>query len=139
MLGFQNSLVYFSVSLKADETMLARINKGRVIRMYEEDTDLLDDVAIEFRQAIEMCTIYTDILEGTMDTFSSVINNNVNQVMRRLTVITLVMAIPTIVFSFYGMNVDDLPGVFTWWIPFAVSVVACIAVGLIMRLSKVLR
>ena len=139
MLGFQNSLVYFSVSLKADETMLTRINKGRVIRMYEEDTDLLDDVAIEFRQAIEMCTIYTDILEGTMDTFSSVINNNVNQVMRRLTVITLVMAIPTIVFSCYGMNVDDLPGVFTWWIPFVVSVVACIAAGLIMRLSKVLR
>ena len=59
--------------------------------------------------------------------------------LERLTVITLVMAIPTIVFSFYGMNVDDLPGVFTWWIPFAVSVVACIAVGLIMRLSKVLR
>lgn len=139
MLGFQNSLVYFSVSLKADETMLTRINKGRVIRMYEEDTDLLDDVAIEFRQAIEMCTIYTDILEGTMDTFSSVINNNVNQVMRRLTVITLVMAIPTIVFSFYGMNVEDLPLVSSPIFAVLIALAVSVAVALVIVKAKLFR
>lgn len=139
MLGFQNSLVYFSVSLKADEAMLTRINMGRVIRMYEEDTDLLEDVSTEFRQAIEMCTIYTDILEVTMDTFSSVINNNVNQVMRRLTVITLVMAIPTIIFSFYGMNIEGLPGVFSWWVPVIVAAVACIVAGITMWRIRSLR
>ncbi len=139
MLGFQNSLVYFSISLKADETMLARINKGRVIKMYEEDQDLLEDVQIEFRQAIEMCTIYTDILEGTMDTFSSVINNNMNQVMRRLTMITLMMAIPTIIFSFYGMNVEGLPGVYTSLIPVAVAVVAMVIAGLVIWKSRLLK
>ena len=139
MLGFQNSLVYFSISLKADETMLTRINKGRVIRMYEEDADLLEDVSIEFRQAIEMCTIYTDILEVTTDTFSSIINNNVNQIMRRLTIITLVLAIPTIVFSFYGMNISALPGVFAWWIPVIVAVVGCVIAGLVMWRTRTFR
>ncbi|MGI6032948.1 MAG: magnesium transporter CorA family protein [Coriobacteriales bacterium] len=139
MLGFQNSLVYFSISLKADETMLQRIQKGRVIKMYEEDQDLLEDVQIEFRQAIEMCTINTSILEGTMDTFSSVINNNMNQVMRRLTLITLMMAIPTIVFSFYGMNIEGLPGVCSWIIPIIVAIVACIVAGIIIHRSKALK
>lgn len=139
MLGFQNSLVYFSISLKADETMLARINKGRVIRMYEEDADLLEDVSIEFRQAIEMCTIYTDILEVTTDTFSSIINNNVNQIMRRLTIITLVFAIPTIVFSFYGMNISFLPGMTDWWIPVVVALVACVVAGLVMWRARTFR
>lgn len=139
MLGFQNSLVYFSVSLKADEAMLLRVNMGRVIRMYEEDADLLEDVSIEFRQAIEMCTIYTDILEVTMDTFSSVINNNINLVMRRLTVITLMLAIPTIVFSFYGMNVEGMPGVFSWVVPICVAVLACVLTGVFIRFTKLLK
>ena len=139
MLGFQNSLVYFSISLKADETVLTRINKGRVIRMYEEDADLLEDVSIEFRQAIEMCTIYTDILEVTTDTFSSIINNNVNQIMRRLTIITLVLAIPTIVFSFYGMNIAQLPGMAAWWIPVTIALAACFVAGLIMWRTRTFR
>lgn len=123
MLGFQKSLVYFSTSLKADEATLTRIKSRHIIRLYEEDEDLLDDVFIEIRQAIEMCTIYTNILEGTLDTFGTIINNNVNLVMRTLTVVMLVFSIPTIVFSFYGMNVEGLPLITNWLFPLAISVI----------------
>lgn len=126
MLGFQKSLVYFSTSLKADEATLTRIKSRHIIRLYEEDEDLLDDVFIEIRQAIEMCTIYTNILEGTLDTFGTIISNNVNLVMRTLTVVMLVFSIPTIVFSFYGMNVEGLPLITSWLFPLAVAVVAVV-------------
>lgn len=126
MLGLEKSLVYFSISLKADETTLKRIMGGRIIKLYEEDQDLLDDVLIEIHQAIEMCTIYSDILTKTMDAFSSVISNNLNNVMRVLTTITIVMAIPTIIFSFYGMNVGDLPEDATWIFPTLVSLSLCV-------------
>lgn len=90
----------------------------------EEDQDLLDDVLIEIHQAIEMCNIYSNILSGTMDAFASVISNNLNIVMKVLTVITIVMAIPNIIFSFYGMNVDGLPIATTWLFPMVVAVIA---------------
>ena len=126
MLGLEKSLVYFSISLKADETTLNRIMGGRIIKLYEEDQELLDDVLIEIHQAMEMCKIYSDILTKTMDAFSSVISNNLNNVMRVLTTITIVMAIPTIIFSFYGMNVGDLPESSTWLFPALLSLVLCI-------------
>lgn len=139
MLGLQKSLVYFSTSLRADETTLTRINSGRVVHLYEEDRDLLDDVIIEIRQATEMCTIYTNILTGTMNTFGSIISNNLNITMRTLTIITLVLAIPTIIFSFYGMNVEGLPGAFTWFIPLGVSAVVCGILALIFKFSNLLK
>lgn len=91
--------------------------RGKLIKLYEEDQDLLEDVLIEIHQAIEMCNIYSNILSGTMDAFASVISNNLNIVMKVLTVITIVMAIPNIIFGFYGMNVNGLPGVQWWWFP----------------------
>lgn len=109
MLGLEKSLVYFSTSLKTDEITLNKIMRGKAIKLYDEDQDLLDDVLIEIHQAIEMCNIYSNILSGTMDAFASVISNNLNIVMKVLTVITIVMAIPNIIFSFYGMNVAGLP------------------------------
>lgn len=139
MLGFQNSLVYFSVSLQGDDAVLTRIQKGHIIRLYEEDSELLEDVAIEFRQAIEMCTIYTQILEGSMDTFSNVINNNVNLVIRRLTVIMLLMAVPTLVFAFYGMNVGVLPGDFSFWVPLLIAIVGCVVTGVAVSTARKLR
>ena len=108
MLGLEKSLVYFSTSLKTDEITLNKIMRGKAIKLYDEDQDLLDDVLIEIHQAIEMCNIYSNILSGTMDAFASVISNNLNIVMKVLTVITIVMAIPNIIFSFYGMNVAGL-------------------------------
>ncbi|WP_296879300.1 magnesium transporter CorA family protein, partial [Thomasclavelia sp.] len=103
MLGLEKSLVYFSTSLKTDEITLNKIMRGKPIKLYDEDQELLDDVMIEIHQAIEMCNIYSNILSGTMDAFASVISNNLNIVMKVLTVITIVMAIPNIIFSFYGM------------------------------------
>ncbi|MDR3313149.1 MAG: magnesium transporter CorA family protein [Oscillospiraceae bacterium] len=109
LLGLEKSLVYFSTSLKATEKVLERLLRKKYIRLYDEDQDLLEDVLVEVKQAIEMCDIYASILSGTMDAFASIISNNLNIVMKVLTVITIVMAVPTIVFSFYGMNIDALP------------------------------
>lgn len=130
MLGLEKSLVYFSTSLKTDEITLNKIMRGKVIKLYDEDQDLLEDVLIEIHQAIEMCNIYSNILSGTMDAFASVISNNLNIVMKVLTVITIVMAIPNIIFSFYGMNVTGLP-IAHWWFPTLVAVIACIIATII--------
>lgn len=125
MLGLEKSLVYFSTSLKTDEITLNKIMRGKAIKLYEEDQDLLEDVLVEIHQAIEMCNIYSNILSGTMDAFASVISNNLNIVMKVLTVITIVMSIPNIIFSFYGMNVSGLP-IPVWWFPTLLAVVACL-------------
>lgn len=132
MLGLEKSLVYFSTSLKTDEVTLNKISRGRLIRLYEEDQDLLEDVLIEINQAIEMCNIYSNILSGTMDAFASVISNNLNIVMKVLTAITIVMAIPNIIFSFYGMNVEGLP-IPQWWFPSIIAIVIMIIASLIFK------
>ena len=105
LLDLENSLVYFSTSLTANEKVLDRVRKLERVKNDEENEDLLDDVMIEHRQASEMCNIYRDILSGTMDAFASVISNNVNVVMKTLTIITIVMTIPTLIASLWGMNV----------------------------------
>ena len=105
MLKLEKSLVFFSTSLKSNEVVLEKILKGNLIKKYPDDTDLLEDVIIENKQAIEMCNIYRDILSGTMDAFASIISNNLNIVMKLLAAITIVMAIPTMFASFWGMNV----------------------------------
>ena len=131
LLGLEKSLVYFSTSLKANEITLEKILRGRIITLYEEDEDLLEDVLIEVKQAIEMCNIYSGILSGMMDAFASVISNNLNIVMKTLTIITIVMAIPNIVFGFYGMNVSGLPFPI-WWVPLALSVIFCTIGGIVL-------
>ena len=105
MLNLEKSLVYFSTSLKSNEAVLERLMRMEFIRRYPDDTDLLEDVIIENKQAIEMCTIYRDILSGTMDAFASVISNNLNIVMKLLTSITIILTIPTLFASLWGMNV----------------------------------
>ncbi len=109
LLSLEKSLVYFSTSLKTTETVLEKLLRGRIIKLYDEDQELLEDVLVEVKQAIEMSNIYSNILSNTMDAYSNVISNNLNQAMKVLTVITIVLELPTIVFSFYGMNVSDLP------------------------------
>lgn len=110
LLGLEKSLVYFQTSLKANETTVEKILRGRYIKLYEEDQELLEDVLIELKQAIEMSNIYSSILSGTMDAFASVISNNLNIVMKVLAAITILMSIPTIIFSFYGMNIGENTG-----------------------------
>lgn len=131
LLGLEKSLVYFSTSLKSNEVTLEKIHRGRLIRLYEEDEDLLEDVLVEVRQAIEMCGIYTNILSNTMDAFSSVINNNLNIVMRTLTSLTVLMAIPTMVSGFWGMNVHNVPSL-NFWVPLALAGVITAIVAIIL-------
>lgn len=114
LLGLEKSLVYFSSSLKSNEVTLEKLLRGRILKLREEDEDLLEDVIIEVKQAIEMCGIYSNVLSGTMDAFASIISNNLNIVMKGLTSVTIVMAIPNMIFGMYGMNVQDLPFPFFW-------------------------
>lgn len=134
LLALEKSLVYFSTSLKANEVTLEKILRGRVIKLYEDDQDLLEDVLIEIKQAIEMANIYSNVLSGTMDTFASVISNNLNIVMKTLTYITLIMEIPTIIFSYYGMNVTGLP-VPTAWFPPLISLFIMVIAFFIIRIK----
>lgn len=105
----EKALVYFTTSLRANEAVFERLLKTEKVKRYPEDGELLEDVIIENRQAIEMANIYTNILNSTMETFSSVISNNMNIVMKMLATLTIVLSIPTMIGSFYGMNVP-LPG-----------------------------
>ena len=136
LLSLEKSLVYFSTSLKSNETVLEKLMRGRYLKLYEEDQDLLDDVLIEVKQAIEMTNIYSNILSGTMDTFASIISNNLNIIMKRMTTITIILTMPTIVFSFYGMNLGDaangLP-LANVWFPIALSIVLAVGVGVFMN------
>ena len=106
MLNIEKSLVYFTTSLKSNELVMEKTMKGRIIKLYEEDEDILEDAIIENKQAIEMAKTYSDILSGTMDTYASIISNNLNIVMKFLTLVTIVLAIPTLLFSMWGMNVE---------------------------------
>lgn len=107
LLELEKSLVYFTTSLRSNEVVLEKLLRTEKVKKYPEDTDLLEDVIIENKQAIEMANIYSGILSGTMDAFASVISNNLNIVMKFLATITIVMSIPTMVASFYGMNVNS--------------------------------
>ena len=137
MLNLEKSLVYFSTSLKSDEVTLNKIMHGRLIPLYDEDQELLEDVLVEIRQAIEMCNIYSNTLGGTMDAFASVISNNLNIVMKVLSVITIVMAIPNIIFGFYGMNVplplDGVPFFDTWAFPVLITAALCLLAAWIFK------
>lgn len=137
MLNLEKSLVYFSTSLKADEVTLNKIAQGRIIPLYEDDQDLLEDVLVEVHQAIEMANIYSNTLSGTMDAFASIISNNLNIVMKVLSVITIVMAIPNIVFGFYGMNVDlpfdGMPLLDNWAFPLLLAAAGCLVAALIFK------
>lgn len=139
LLGLEKSLVYFSTSLKSDEAVLEKLMRGRYLKLYEEDQDLLDDVLIEVKQAIEMTNIYSNILSGTMDTFASIISNNLNIVMKRMTALTIIFAVPSIVFSYYGININENSGglpIANAWFPIAVAVILSAIVGLIINLTQ---
>ena len=138
MLGFEKSLVYFSTSLKSTEATLHKIGYGRILTLYEDDRDLLDDVSIEMSQAIEMCSIYSSVLNGTMDAFGNIINNNMNVTMKTLAILTLALSIPNMVYGFYGMN-TPLPIDDTWIFAFALSVIATVFATILLMRGRILR
>jgi len=133
LMDLEKSLVYFNTSLKADEVTLEKILRGRIVTLYEEDHDLLEDVLIEVRQAIEMAQIYSSIISSTMDAFSSIISNNLNVIMKVLTSITVLLTIPNIIFGFYGMNVKGLPFDQFFWVPILISVIAIVIVAVVLK------
>ena len=105
MFQIEKTLVYFTTSLKADTIALARANTARQLTLSEDDRDYLEDAMVEYQQALETATIHANILNGTLDTFASLINNNLNNVMKYLTAATIFLAVPTLVASIYGMNI----------------------------------
>jgi len=126
MLNLEKCLVFFTTSLRGNEPMWDRFRKIHGRELTEDEQDLADDVRIEFRQAQDLADIYSNILSGMMDAFASVIANNLNVVMKALTLITIILMLPTLIVSFYGMNVD-LPlehGPHAWLVPVVMSALA---------------
>ncbi len=109
--GLESTLVYFATSLRANATVLDRLTRYKRLEQYPDDRELLDDVIVEIRQAIEMTSIYRDDIKGTRELFSSILDNRLNNAMKYLTSITLLMAVPTVISGLYGMNVqaDGMP------------------------------
>ena len=105
--GLESTLVYFATSLRANATVLDRLTRYKRLEQYPDDRELLDDVIVEIRQAIEMTSIYRDDIKGTRELFSSILDNRLNNAMKYLTSITLLMAVPTVVSGLYGMNVSS--------------------------------
>jgi magnesium transporter len=138
LLSLQKSLVYFTTSIKTNELLLEKLQKSPLIRFREEERELLEDVVTENKQAIEMANIYSSILTGTMDAFASVISNNLNIVMKRLTIVSIVLMIPTLITSFYGMNVA-LPfegSLFTVWGIIAFSLLASLFGAILLTADR---
>ncbi len=134
LLDLDKALVYFSTSLNANQVVIDRIKQLSVIKHYEDDNDLLDDVIIENKQAIEMASIHREVLSGTMDAFASVISNNQNIVMKLLTALTILLTIPTLIASLWGMNVavPFADNRYAFWIIIGIIAAIIIPVVIIM-------
>ena len=142
MMKLEKSLVFFSTSLKGNELVMEKLlRQESIMKRFPEDTDLLEDVIIENKQAIEMCAIYRDIMSGTMDAFASIISNNLNITMKVLTSLTVVMAVPTIISSLWGMNVavpfsQSSAG---FWIVMGISVICALFAFIFMYKKRMFK
>jgi magnesium transporter len=137
LLKYQKCLTYFTTALKSNARMMTRLQNTRLFERYPEDEDLLDDVLTEIGQAIEMTDISSGILSQMMDAFASIISNNLNVVMKFLASVTIILALPTMVASFYGMNIQlpfaELP--YAFGITMGLSLVVSLSVVVIFRLK----
>jgi len=128
LLKFQKSLVYFETGLRTNQVMMEKLDRMKMLYEFEEDEDLLDDVLTENKQAREMVMISSSILSSMMDAYASIISNNLNDVMKVLTSVTIILSLPTMVTSFFGMNVDlpftQIPH--TYWIILGICVLLMI-------------
>jgi transporter len=125
LMRLQKTLVYFNTSIRGNEVMI-----GKLKTIFQDtdylDKELVEDVIIELKQALNTVNIYSDILTGTMDAFASIISNNVNTIMKRMTSLSIVLMLPTLIASFYGMNVD----IHLEEVPFAFSLIVLFSIGL---------
>jgi magnesium transporter len=139
LLNQEKSLVYFTTSLRSNQIMMERLRRSAFFRMLpEDDQDTLEEVILDNTQAIEMANIYTNILSGLMDAFASVISNNLNNVMKTLTKITVILMLPTLVASIYGMNVNlpfqGTPNAF--WVVLSICLLSAVGGMLLFRSRK---
>ena len=135
LMDTNKTLVYFSTALNADKGVLSRLLRSQTYKKFESDFDLMEDTQVEMDQAIEMCSIYRNILSGMMDAFASIINNNMNVIMKTLTVVTIIISLPTLVASIYGMNVNDMPlaeNKFGFWIVLSICIVFALIGSIIL-------
>lgn len=131
LMRIQKSLVYFVTALKSNEMLLMKISRTKFLSLTEEEQELLEDLIVDISQGLEMANIYTNILSSTMDAFASIISNNLNNVMKRLTSITIILSLPILVTSIYGMNVA-IPyqnSTHAFYIPVVLSVVISVFIG----------
>ena len=134
LLDLEKALVYFSTSLNSNQIVIDRLKTLPSLKHFDDDSDIIDDVIVENKQAIEMATIYRDIMSGTMDAFASVISNNQNIVMKLLTALTICLTIPTVISSLWGMNtgVPFEGSLVGFWIVVGIIVAILIPVVVIM-------
>ena len=135
LLKMEKCLVYFITSIKANEIVLARLRNSRKITS-EINEDLLEDAIIENKQALEMAQIYSDIQSGMMDAFASVISNNLNIVMKQLTLISIILMIPTLIASLFGMNVPVPFGNSEWAFPLIISISLTLSLLVVIRFRR---
>ena len=123
--------MYFLTALRSNELLMMKMVRTNFLQLNEDEKDFLDDLIVETSQALEMANTYTNILSSTLDAFASIISNNQNEVLKRLTTLTIVLTVPTLIASIYGMNVPipykDTP--YAFWIPVIISLMILIVVG----------
>lgn len=142
LLGIEKSLVYFVNSLSTNELLKLKMKRSDFLKIEhnEDQKDLFEDIIIDNSQALEMANVYTNILNGTMDAYGSIISNNLNITIRRLTLITIVLMVPTLVASFYGMNIkmpyENHPSAFTYIV--AVSAILSLALVIYFQRKRLL-
>lgn len=140
LMRIQKSLVYFLTALRSNELLMMKMVRTNFLQLNEDEKDFLDDLIVETSQALEMANTYTNILSSTLDAFASIISNNQNEVLKRLTTLTIVLTVPILIASIYGMNVPipykDTP--YAFWIPVIISLIilAVVAWNYFKRVKK---
>jgi magnesium transporter len=131
LMKIQKSLVYFVTALRSNEILLMKISRTNFLSLNDDEKEFLDDLIVDISQGLEMANIYTTILSSTLDAFASIISNNLNNVMKRLTSITIILSLPILVTSIYGMNVD-IPyqhSQHAFYIPVIISIAISLIIG----------
>jgi magnesium transporter len=139
LMRIQKSLVYFVTALRSNEMLLLKIERTNFLGLNEDEKEILQDLIVDNSQALEMANIYTNILSSTLDAFASIIANNQNEVLKRLSVITIVLTFPVLVASIYGMNVP-IPyskSPYAFYIPVSLSLVISLIIGWFFLRKKI--
>jgi magnesium transporter len=132
LMRIQKSLVYFITALRSNELLMIKMGRTNFLGLNEEEKEFLEDLIVDTSQALEMANIYTNILSSTLDAFASIISNNQNQVLKRLTSVTIILQFPVLVASIYGMNVSHIPyatSPYAFYIPIILSLLISVVIG----------